>query len=352
MNCQFCNKLFSSKSSLNNHQKTAKFCLKLQDDNNKQLTTFNCEYCCKLLTSKQNLNIHLLKCKNRLSDTLRKEKDDDIESLRKEKYEEIESLRKEKDEEIESLRKEKDEEIESLRKEKDNEIETLTIDKYKGIEMIIKTKTNEIETIRKDKNKEIEIIIQDNEKIMIEIITENKSYKEQIKYLQQTIEKMSLKAIEKPTTTNTTNNNNTLNITSFMDFNNIDKLKNVIEDKLNINYVVDGQKGLANFVKDTLLTDDNGKLLYICTDPSRNIFKYKDSTGEVKKDVEAKKLTNYILEGGIRKKSAFIGNEWCKDDRGKIDKNRFDIMMEHQQSIMKLTDDNTSFKKELVALTS
>jgi hypothetical protein len=200
------------------------------------------------------------------------------------------------------------------------------------------------------------------EKVIIEITAENKNYKDQIriqeehikmqgqqiKDLQQTIERMGLKAIERPTTTN----NNTLNITSFMDFDNMDKIKNAIEDKLDINYVVDGQKGLAHFVKDNLLTDNTGKLLYICTDPSRNIFKYKDSTGEVKKDVEAKKLTNYILEGGIRTKSAVVGNDWCKDDKGDINVDRFNVMMEQQQSIMKLSDDNNSFKKELVSLTS
>ena len=274
MNCQFCNKDFSNKSSLTNHQKTAKYCLKLQDTD-KEISNFNCDYCKKLFTSRQNLNIHLAICKDK----------------------EIKILKKEKDKEIEILRKEKDKEIEILRKEKDKQ--------------------------------------------------EN-NYKDQIKELQQIIERMSLKAIERPTTTN----NNTLNITSFMDFDNMDKIKNAIEDKLDINYVVDGQKGLAHFVKDNLLTDDTGKLLYICTDPSRHIFKYKDSSGEVKKDVEAKKLTNYILEGGIRTKSAVLGNDWCKDDKGDINIGRFNVMIEQQQSIMKLSDDNNSFKKELVSLTS
>jgi hypothetical protein len=166
---------------------------------------------------------------------------------------------------------------------------------------------------------------------------------------QDKLERIASKAIEKPTTTN---NLNTLNIASMIDFNNVDKVKDLIENKLNINHVVDGQKGLANFVKDNLLTDDAGKLLYICTDPSRHIFKYKDSSGEVKKDIEAKKLTNYILEGGIRSKSSNIGNDWCKDDKGDIHIDRFNIMIEQQQSIMKLSDDNNSFKKELASITS
>jgi hypothetical protein len=173
---------------------------------------------------------------------------------------------------------------------------------------------------------------------------------EQIRDLQDKLDKIANKAIDKPITNNTTNN--TLNFTSCIDFNDTDKIKNVIQNSLNINHIVDGQKGIANFVKDTLLTDDSGQLLYICTDPSRYIFKYKDSTGEVRKDIEAKKLTNYILEGGIRIKSATIGNEWYKDDIGDIDMNKFSIIMEQQENIMKLQDDNNNFKKELVSITT
>ncbi len=200
----------------------------------------------------------------------------------------------------------------------------------------------------------------ENEKIIIEISTENKNYKEQIKKqeeqikeLQDKLERMGLRAIERPTTTNTTTTtNNTLNITSSIDFNDVDKVKNIIEDKLNINYVIDGQKGIANFIKDNILTDDNGELIYVCTDPSRGVFKFKDTTGELKKDIEAKKLTTYILEGGIKKKSAVIGNEWCKDDTGEFDMKKFTILMVPQQSIMNLSQDNNILKRELAAITS
>jgi len=166
------------------------------------------------------------------------------------------------------------------------------------------------------------------------------------------LDRIANKAIDKPTTTNNTTTNNILTIASPIDFNDIDKAKYIIDNNLDINYVVDGQKGLARFVKDKILTDDNGKLTYLCSDSSRNVFKYKDNTGEIKKDVEAKKLTKYILNGGIRTKSANIGNEWCKDDSGDIDINKFSLMMEQQESIMKLSDDNCNFKKELASITS
>lgn len=162
---------------------------------------------------------------------------------------------------------------------------------------------------------------------------------------------MSLRAIDKPTTTNNTTNN-TLNIASSIDFNDVSKIKDIINDEFDINYAVNGQKGLARFVTDKFLTDIDGKLLYICTDPSRQIFKYKDSTGEIKKDVEAKKLTNYIVDGGIKLKTVNISNDWYTNDDGNIDMNKFNIMLDQQQSIHKLNDDNNSFKKELASITT
>ena len=275
--CMYCNKILSTKSSLNLHIKTAKYCIKIQEENKVKIEKqmFECEDCLKNFSTKQNLNIHYKNCKKL--------------------------------------------EQKSIIGEKDKKIIKLEI----NLQNVEKQKQDYKEQLEK---KDL-----------------------QIKELQDKLERIATKAIEKPTTTN---NLNTLNIASIIDFNNVDKVKDLIENKLNINHVVDGQKGLANFVKDNLLTDDTAKLLYVCTDPSRHIFKYKDSTGEVKKDVEAKKLTNYILEGGIRTKSSDIGNDWCKDDKGDINMNRFNIMLEQQQSIMKLSDDNNSFKKELASITS
>ena len=141
---------------------------------------------------------------------------------------------------------------------------------------------------------------------------------EQIKLLGNIIEKMK-------TVINNTINNTTLNITTSLDFNDTDKIKNIINDDFNIEYAVNGQKGLARFVTDKFLTDKDGNLLYICTDPSRQIFKYKDSAGEIKKDIEAKKLTNYIVDGGIKQKTLDVANEWYTDEEGKMDINKFNI---------------------------
>ena len=75
MECSYCKKKFSTKSSLNSHQKTTKYCLKLRDDT-KLSHCKKCEYCDKSFTSKQNLLIHYIECKNKaIQDAVEKERD-------------------------------------------------------------------------------------------------------------------------------------------------------------------------------------------------------------------------------------------------------------------------------------
>lgn len=54
--CTYCGHKFTSKHTLNTHQKTAKYCLKLQG--NMLSENFTCEYCNKTYTQHSNLNRH------------------------------------------------------------------------------------------------------------------------------------------------------------------------------------------------------------------------------------------------------------------------------------------------------
>jgi hypothetical protein len=288
MECNYCNKNFSCKSSLKLHQKTTKYCLKLQGKNEEN--KFECEYCNKIFTVKTNLLSHYGTCKE-------KELNDNLEKLE-------EKLQKEFNKEKEQLQKE----FANMLKDKEEEIVEL---KQKVAELNGRLFT-----------------LKDDHDLIKEIAKQPKS------------------------TTNNTTTNNTLNISTCLDFDNIDKIKDVIENDFNISYAINGQKGIAKFIKDKLLKDDTGKLIYVCTDPSRQIFKYKDNKGDIRKDVEAKKLTEYIVDGGLKKKTVDVASEWCTDEEGKLDMNKFDIMLDPQQSILKLKDDNNTFKKELASLTT
>lgn len=65
--CEFCGKPFSTRSNLKYHQKTAKFCIKIQEkesDNFNNKNTIECEYCDKTFLHIHNYNRHLEKHKN------------------------------------------------------------------------------------------------------------------------------------------------------------------------------------------------------------------------------------------------------------------------------------------------
>ena len=62
MECEFCKKTFKTVSILNNHKKTARYCLDIQ---NKKNNEFSCSYCDKLLTTKNKLIIHENRCKEK-----------------------------------------------------------------------------------------------------------------------------------------------------------------------------------------------------------------------------------------------------------------------------------------------
>ena len=78
--CDYCNKHFNSKYSLNKHKKTAKYCFNQRKNNNiecNDICTFDCTFCLKSFTSNENLQNHLLVCLQKLK-TLLNEKDEEL----------------------------------------------------------------------------------------------------------------------------------------------------------------------------------------------------------------------------------------------------------------------------------
>jgi hypothetical protein len=270
MECEFCNKIFKTKSSLNKHKNTTKYCLSIQK-NNLNLMEYIC-ICEKTFTNKDNFQQHQNICKIKTYEDKIKTYEDKINILEK------------------------------------NIVEK---------NLIISNLEGKMFTY------------QNNQEVIIDIA-------------------------KQPKNTNTNNTNNTnkiLNLTSSLDFDDIEKVKNIIEN-YNIDYILDGQKGFAKFAVDNLLKDENGNLKYVCTDPSRQIFKYKNNEGLLKKDIEAKKLTNYLVDGGISQKATEISNQWIINEDGKVDKQKFETILQKNDEIMEFTNNNSIFKKELVAFTT
>jgi hypothetical protein len=187
----------------------------------------------------------------------------------------------------------------------------------------------------------------------------------QIAELQKTIERMGIKAIEKPTTTNNNITNNTkINLVPF-DLTN-EYVSNIITSKFNDVHVLEGLHGLAKFVKDKIITLEDGTLVYRCFDTSRQIFKYQDKNGNIVKDPKALKLIEMIQPALKEQTNTLYDffndeiNNYKKEEDEK--RNEFlttkDKMMFLKENTIKIQDEiadmhmNSRFCNELSALTS
>ena len=360
MNCEYCNSEFKTKSALNNHKNKAKYCLILQGKIEPKEEVFKCNLCDKILSTKQKLELHKEKCEGKKEKLEEFKCDYCNKILSSKQYLESHIKKCEIIIEKEEFKCEHCEKILSTKQMLENHKNICSIKKDKEQKEYKEKSEKELQILKQkveSKDKELK----EKDKLIIKLKTQNENYekqnenyKEQIKNLQDKLEKLANKAIERPTSVvSNTTTNNSLNIATSMDFDNIEHIRNLIDNYLTINHIVDGQKGIANFVKERMLLDDNGIPKYICTDPSRYIFKYKDTNGEIKKDVEAKKLTGSVIKGGLKRRTAIIGNDWVESEENSNDYlHKLELMMEFQENIRKLGDNNTDFRKELAAITS
>ena len=59
-----------------------------------------------------------------------------------------------------------------------------------------------------------------------------------------------------------------------------------------------------------------------------------------------------MVKGGIKNKSVDLANKWYTNENGGINVEKFNIMVEQEGSILNIKDDNNTFKKELVCITT
>jgi len=191
-------------------------------------------------------------------------------------------------------------------------------------------------------------IIEKYEKTILELKLQNERLETELSIYKDLTEKSrnTIDEIAKqPRVQQNTNNNQKILITSPMDLSQ-EKMKDMIENSFNANYMIQGQKGVAKFAYDTMLKDEEGRLKYICTDPSRQIFQYKNGEGEIQKDVKAKKLTKALLDGDLKSASHKIASDKMIDG----DADDFLDYSTYYLDIRELEDDNSDFSKELSTL--
>lgn len=250
--CEFCKNTFSNKYILKNHQKRADYCLKIQNKKKEKVKIYQCEGCNKQIKKKENYVNHINKC---------------VKIVEKSYIDKLNN--------------------------KDIDIDKLKIYYDKKIEKSQET----IKKIRKKHTKEIKEL--------------KEEYEDKIDKLQDRLQELAKEAINRPSqvvkTTNNTTTNNVLNLTPF-DLENEDFKEN-IEKNYDMKYLVQGVRGVAQFTKDKLLTDEDGNSRYICVDPARQIFKYVDKNGETRRDVKASKLTKKVTPDIVNQANKLVGKE-------------------------------------------
>jgi hypothetical protein len=293
--CDICKSRCKTKYILNQHKKRSKTCMALQGSK----SDIECDFCLKTLSSRDSLNNHLQICKEKNKAELTKEKKENEKKLIKQKQEHD----KDRKELVEKLEKQKQEQKEDLEKQRQEHKDDLEKQKHEYEEKLEKQK---------------------------------QEYEEKLEKEREVIRKMAMKS----TTTNktTVNNMNTLN------FNDTERLNQVIHNNINEQVVEQGQVGIAGVIYHKFLKDENGKQLYVLMDGARQNFRFVDPKGNVITDVGAKILTDAIASSNLEREMANI----AKDMKGLHDnKERFENVMSLSSEFK---TDNSTFRKEIVHL--
>lgn len=285
MECIFCKKTFTTKSNLVSHQKNAKYCIDIQNQNiqnqniqnNTQEKKFHCQNCEKTFTTHQRLNEHT---SNRCKLKYKTVYDDEIKKIKNEYQQQLNQEMKEKE----------------------------YLNKYISK---LEEKINKLETIVLETNKNT-------------------------------------------TTNNNTTNNNTTNIT-VMTSNVLnlsqEHIKKVLTENLDYNVVYAGQAGLAKFVVDNMLTDETGKIIYKCVDPSRQMFEFMNENGEIIRDMKAEKLIQSLISGDVIKIGLNEASKgWSTEDKN-LNMERSTIFAPKVSEYADLNRNNTVFRSKVSSLT-
>ena len=198
--CEYCKKELNSISSLNYHQKTTVFCLKIQEtfknDNNSEKKEaskelFICEYCKKEFNIKFKLSSHLKNCKYKAVENVKNENEIKLENVKNEYEIKLENVKNEYDIKFENVKNEYEIKLENVK----NEYEIKLENNKKELENVKK----ELEDVKKD--------------FQIKLDITNKEIKLKDDYI-QTLKNQLDKYIEKNAVSNNTsiiNNNNIVN---------------------------------------------------------------------------------------------------------------------------------------------
>ncbi len=302
--CDYCENLFCNKSALSNHQKTAKYCIKLQKDLNKDIKEYNCKLCLKIFIRKDTLISHEKICRGTSS------KNQDIISLEKD-----------------------------LEQEKNNTFKLQTINAQLNEENInLKIKVAELTAILKGKTELSE---------KFETLHSKKD---------NCIEKI---ALQPKTTTKNTSNSTQNNILNNLPIFNLtkEKLQLIANTEFTHELFLRGQEGAAKFATNIARKENDGDLPWVVSDKNRGIVKMKGEDGIIITDYDVEIITDLIFEAIKDKNQEYFdaayppydtdAEELDPDEAERVEANkaRADKCF---SDIAKMKRNNKVFKKKLI----
>jgi hypothetical protein len=249
--CEYCQKKFSNKYNLKRHQSNTNKCIKIQEE--EKTTNHVCKFCKKCYTTKKYLDKHIANCSQY--------KNNQIKEIEEEYQLEIEKLK------LEFEKKLKEQSI-KLQEQYEKKLNLLN-DKISQIQI-----NHEIQM---DENKEY------FENIINEQIKEHQTEKMNIleNYNQMLISNNG------NVVNNTINNNYNITLIPFTK-------DSIPIDEITIQDLKKGISGISELLLKSITVDkEKGLYNYICSDPSRNMYKYfsmerkwvKDINGQYIKDM-------------------------------------------------------------------
>ena len=364
--CQFCNNMFANIILLYQHQKRAKYCLKIQEIKEKEQHValaksieetkqrketeelalkekskeLSCQFCGKQCKNKYILNNHQTQakyclkiqesknsqemiianlvlceyCSKNFSRATFKRHDSTCKKKIQYLTQEIEmmKLKSEKDQEIAilKLKAEKDEEIAILKAEKDEEINL----KEKEISLIYKASAEHAQAVA------------------------NRAL--------STIDEIAKQPTYQKNSTRNIHNNLNLMISSLtpLDLSQA-HVDSIIDEKYTKNDFYEGQKGAAQVVYKYLSTDSDGKSQIVCTDTERGTFHHIDINGEHVVDYKNVHLIKSVHLPLKRKAGKFAAEECVKNPEA------FKEIIMNESSIRELETKPSLFNRTMAQLT-
>lgn len=260
LSCEFCGSTFATKSGLNLHLKSAKYCLQLQGKEN---SNAKCSYCQKDFGNRINMDGHMSVCVPRI----KQENEAKLLAMATQ-YEAKLAEQVYKSTELAQM-------YEAKLAEQVHKSTEFSVNQAQQYEQRLAEQKREYEAKLKEQSLQIESIHKSHHEALIKLAAQRSSV---------------------------VNNNHNINISAPLDLS-VENVKKVIDQHLTLQVIGDGQVGVANMLHENLLTNDKGELLYQCTDANRGHFLHLDGTGQPVRDVKASRLKAALVEAKVGQKA-------------------------------------------------